>query len=136
MALSHSDSAIVCLAGGSESDDSFEAKLIATRCRSTAHLMGGAKLSSPSAIPEPKIWRRNSKKQDTATTSAFKLEILRQLDVSEVHQIAVPCFDCCPATEFTALELEEWTKDFLFFKRCLVRMIPAANRYIFTSNLF
>jgi hypothetical protein len=118
MALSHSQTAITCLAGESESDDSFEAKLISIRCRSTANkdflkCNPTAKCSSPSAIPAPKTWRRNSKKQDTVTTSALKLEILKQFDMSEVHQIAVPCFNSCPATESSPCEMDEWTKNFL-----------------------
>jgi hypothetical protein len=114
-----SDSAAICLASRSESDDSFEAKLIAARgirYRSTSSqdlqsCDQTAKCSSPPAIPAPKIWRRNSSKkqqQGTVPCGPFKPELLKQqLEMtSEQQQIAAPCFDVEPAA------IDEWAKSF------------------------
>ncbi len=109
------DSALLCIAGTSESDDSFDAKLISAkciRCRSTANkdlqdCDETAKCSS-SVLPAPKIWRRSSKKQEdgTASPTNIKPEVLKQFDMSEVHQISVPYFDAEPT------EMDEWSKAF------------------------
>jgi hypothetical protein len=107
-----SDSTSMILTGGSESEDSFEAKLIAAkciRCRSTANKDfeesdQAAKCSTSSAIPAPKLWRRSSKKQqDAVFTSALQPEIL---EPSEVHQDAVPCLLAESA------EMDEWARSF------------------------
>ena len=121
MALTHSDNAPACISGGSETDDSFEAKLIAVRCRSTANkdfqqCDPTTRCSSPSAIPAPKKWRRNSRKQhkDAMSTSTLKSEILEQFDMSEVHHITVPCLNSDQmTTESPPCEMDEWAKDFL-----------------------
>ncbi len=113
---SHANSARLCLTEGSESDASFEAKLIAAkyiRCRSTANKEfqaddETAKCSSPSAIPAPKKWRRSSKKQhqDTATASNLEPVVLNQFDISEEHLMSLPDFDAEPT------ELDEWAIKF------------------------
>jgi hypothetical protein len=113
---SHSNSALLCPTNGSESDASFEAKLIAAkyiRCRSTANKEfqaddQTAKCSSPPAIPAPKIWRRRSKKQfqDTSTASNLEPVVLNQFDISEEHLISLPAIDAEPT------EMDEWAITF------------------------
>jgi hypothetical protein len=108
--FSQSGNAIIYLSDGS--DDNFEAKLITARCIRCSSAINKDfqkcdQTALPStAIPAPKIWRRNSKKQpgDKMSSNALNPEIFKPM--SGANQVDIHSFESAPA------EMDEWAKVF------------------------